>query len=77
MSVTLAPSKGGGGPGFVSVAGQPGVVSPLVNLTDRGGADGAWGGAQTMLIAIPDGHLYLHSPHTPVDVVIDVSATGA
>lgn len=68
---------GGAGPGFVSVAGAPGLVSPLVNLTERGGADGAWGGAQTMLVAVPDGHLYLTSPHTPVDVIVDVSMVGA
>lgn len=66
---------GAAGPGYVSVSGIAGDVSPLINLRPAG--DGSWAGDGVATLYVPEGVIYVNSPQQSLNVVIDVCAVGA
>lgn len=58
-------------PGFIVAGGRPNVgIVPLVNYEPGRVSDG------TVTLGLPDGHVYLWTPHGPVDVIVDVFGIG-
>lgn len=59
------------GPGFLAASGIPGQLNPFVNFVPDG--SGGFGGDGVATLAVPDGHIYLSSPHRWVHVVVSIA----
>lgn len=56
--------------GFVAISGRPDEGSPILNFR---GLEPESGSAT---VAIPDGHIYLTTSHSPCDIVVDLRGVG-